>query len=84
MSRINSTLIALFALGLAVPRTSAGEPAGLSVAEFDRLFPQLHVKSRTWASVPWQTSVTAARKLAARDKRPIFFVVNTGNCLGYT
>jgi hypothetical protein len=76
-------LTALLAFGLAVGPAVADE-LPLSDAEFARLARQLHVKSQTWASVPWHTSVTEARKQAARDKKPIFFVVNTGNCLGFT
>jgi hypothetical protein len=45
---------------------------------------QLHVKRQPWASIPWQTSLTAARQKAARERKPIFFNVNTGNALGFT
>ena len=75
---------ALVAMILAVTPGSAGEPAKLSDTEFDRLSKQLQVKSQTWASIPWKTSVTEARKLAAREEKPIFFNVNTGNALGFT
>ena len=62
----------------------AGEgPAALGVAEFERLSRELHVKNQPWASVPWHVSVTEARAAAARARRPIFLVVNTGNCLGF-
>jgi hypothetical protein len=73
---------ALLALGLAVTPASAGEPSGLSVAEFDRLFKQLHVKNQPWASLPWKISVTEARRVAAKTGKPIFMQVNQGNCLG--
>jgi hypothetical protein len=76
-------LIAFLAFGLAEAPALAEEPR-LSDAEFARLAQRLHVKSQTWVSVPWHTSVTEARQQAAREKKPIFFVVNTGNCLGYT
>jgi hypothetical protein len=75
---------ALLTLSLAATHASAGEPARLAVAEFEQLFKQLHIKNQPWASIPWQTSLTAARKQAAREKKPIFFNVNTGNCLGFT
>ena len=76
--------VALLALGLAVTHAGANEPARLSDAEFARLVKHLHVKQQQWASISWQTSLTAARQLAARDKKPIFFNVNTGNALGFT
>ena len=75
---------ALIALGLAVMPASAGEPTGLSAAEFDLLLKQLHIKNQPWASIPWQTSITEARRIAARENKPIFFNVNTGNALGFT
>ena len=62
----------------------AGEdPAALEVVEFERLSRELHVKNQPWASVPWKVSVTEARAAAARARKPIFLVVNTGNCLGF-
>jgi len=33
--------------------------------------------------VAWKVSVTEARRVAAETKKPIFLVVNTGNCLGF-
>jgi hypothetical protein len=77
-----SVLTALVAFGLAGGAAFA-EPR-LSDAEFARLSKQLHVKSQTWASLPWKASVTEARQQAAREKKPIFFNVNTGNGLGFT
>jgi hypothetical protein len=58
-------------------------PAALGAAEFERLCKELHVKNQPWASVPWHISVTEARAAAARARKPIFLVVNTGNCLGF-
>jgi hypothetical protein len=74
---------ALLVLGLPATHASADDPPRLSVAEFDRLFQQLHVKNQPWAGLPWKTSVTEARRLAAREKKPIFFNVNTGDALGF-
>ena len=75
---------ALVVGGLAALPTCANEPGRLSDAEFARLVERLHVKNQPWASIPWQTSLTAARRQAARDHKPIFFNVNTGNALGFT
>jgi len=54
----------------------------LSVAEFKELKSILDVKNQPWTTIPWKYSITEARKLAAAAKKPIFMVVNTGNCLG--
>lgn len=74
---------ALLALGLAAAPVLAGEPPRLTANDFDCLFEMLHVKAQPWATTPWRTSVTVAREQAAREQKPIFFIVNTGNCLGY-
>lgn len=56
----------------------------LSLAEFKELKPILDVKNQPWTTIPWKYSITEARKLAAAAKKPIFMVINTGNCLGCT
>ena len=64
----------------------AAEPpvGGVSEAEFVRLCRELDVKHQPWTHIRWRVSVTAARQLAAKERKPIFLVVNTGNCLGWT
>jgi hypothetical protein len=59
-------------------------PAGFSAAEFKKLKPILDLKNQPWTKIPWQYSITEARRLAAKTKKPIFMVINTGNCLGWT
>jgi hypothetical protein len=78
--------------GLAQSRSDAAEKgdkapkekptAGLSLDEFKELKPILDVKNQPWTTIPWKYSITEARKLAAETKKPIFMVINTGNCLG--
>jgi hypothetical protein len=67
-------------------RAGAGDApaASISEAEFARLSKQLRLKSQPWATIPWKVSLTAARRLAAAERKPIFLVVNTGNSLGWT
>ena len=66
-------------------RAAKAKPAaGLTDGEFRELKPVLDVKNQPWARIPWKYSITEARKLAAATKKPIFMVVNTGNCLGCT
>ena len=86
MRRIRSCLSAAFllAIGSALMRAEEPPASGLSKAEFARLSREIHLKSQPWASIPWKVSVTEARQLAAREGKPIFLVVNTGNCLGWT
>jgi hypothetical protein len=61
----------------------AADPERFSAAEFDALHKQLDLKNQPWATIPWKVSVTEARRLAAKEQKPIFLVVNTGNCLGF-
>ena len=72
---------------IAMPMTRATaqeeSSASLSVAEFNKLANELHVKNQPWATIPWKVSVTTARAEAAKTKKPIFLVVNTGNSLGF-
>jgi hypothetical protein len=56
---------------------------GLSRAGFDRLRAELRLDRQPWAAIPWKVSVTEARRQAAREGKPVFLVVNTGNCLGF-
>jgi hypothetical protein len=55
----------------------------LTEAEFKQLKPILDVKNQPWTTIPWNYSITEARRLAAKTKKPIFLNVNTGNCLGH-
>lgn len=77
-------VITLATLGLlAVAGRSEERAAALTLAEFEQLHNQLDLKKQPWATIPWKVSVTEARQVAAREKKPIFLVVNTGNCLGF-
>lgn len=66
-----------------VARAAEAPAPALSPDEFDALRGELRVKSRPWATIPWKVSVTEARELAAKTHKPVFLVVNTGNCLGF-
>jgi len=59
------------------------EPVGLAKAEFDRLLKQLNLKNQAWATIPWKNTLPEARAQAVKENKPIFMVVNTGNCLGF-
>jgi hypothetical protein len=78
---IATLLVALAASGFALAQNVQRD--GIPRAEFESLFKQLHIKNQPWATIPWKVSVTEARELAAKTGKPIFLVVNTGNCLGF-
>ena len=59
------------------------EPVELSKAEFDKLLKQLNLKNQAWATIPWKNTLPEARAQAIKENKPIFMVVNTGNCLGF-
>jgi hypothetical protein len=70
---------------LAVALLAGPAPAaGLDPDEFRELKTSLDIKNQPWATIPWKYSITEARKLAAKTRKPIFIVVNTGNALGCT
>lgn len=58
-------------------------PAGITDEEFTSLKAELGVKARPWASIPWKVSLHEAREAAAREGKPLFVNVNTGNALGF-
>ena len=58
-------------------------PAGLSDEEFRKLQPEMRLKSKGWASLPWRATLTDARESAIREKKPIFMMVDTGNPIGF-
>jgi hypothetical protein len=58
-------------------------PAGLTDEEFRKLQPEMKLKNKGWASLPWRATVTDARQAAIREKKPIFMMVDTGNPIGF-
>jgi hypothetical protein len=58
-------------------------PAGLSEDEFRKIQPEMRLKSKGWASLPWRATLTDARESAIREKKPIFMMVDTGNPIGF-
>lgn len=58
-------------------------PAGLTDEEFRKIQPEMRLKSKGWASLPWRATLTDAREAAIREKKPIFMMVDTGNPIGF-
>jgi hypothetical protein len=86
-----ATSVLLAHRAMAEPPPSATESAegtklpvaGITDAEFKDLKAKLDVHKQPWASISWQVSLTEARELAAKTKRPIFMALGTGNPLGW-
>ncbi len=88
MHRLNTTAraILLAAAGMAFPGLAAAEEPKekqLSGADFEKLHRELQPpKDELWRSIPWHVSILEAREQAARDKKPIFVWVASGEPLG--
>lgn len=53
----------------------------LTPAEFQRLHKQLQIKDQPWAAISWQPSITEARRLAAKENKPILLFTGNGHLL---
>ena len=74
--------LAFVGLAFLIASARGGEP-GLPRVEFDHLKQVLNLKNQPWATIPWKNTLPEARAQAANEAKPIFMVVNTGNCLGF-
>lgn len=54
---------------------------GISLTEFQKLHKQLQIKDQPWAAIPWQLSITEARKVAAKENKPILLFTGNGHLL---
>lgn len=73
----------LSAVLIAIGRIAAPAIEPIGDSEFRMLADELDLRRAPWASIPWRTSLTEARQAAASERKPVFLVVNTGNCLGF-
>jgi len=77
-----SAALAHFGL-LTYQSPAADQSAGLSLADFDKLYKELQPpKDELWRSIPWHVSIVEAREAAAKEKKPIFVWVASGEPLG--
>ena len=69
---------------LRVPLRDAPQAKPIDAATFrDTLaFLAPNAEEMKWASIPWQTDLWEARKLAAAENKPIFLWAMNGNPLG--
>ena len=59
------------------------DAAGLPTAEFERLHRELQPpRDEQWRSIPWHVSLLEGRKQAAKDNKPLFVWVASGEPLG--
>lgn len=56
----------------------------LDEKEFQRLHAELEPQDEDWKSIPWQTNLLEAQKLAAESQKPIFIWAMDGHPLGCT
>ena len=80
---IRETIITAFVAICVSPLLTRADEPQLSRGDFERLLDELNLKIQPWATVDWKISLTEARRAAAKQQRPVFLVVNTGNCLGF-
>jgi hypothetical protein len=66
-----------------MPALLAAALLQLADAEFERLRAELQLSSKPWAAIPWKVSIGEARALAAREGKPLFLQINTGNPVGF-
>ncbi len=69
-------------LALVAASAAGGEP-GLSVADFEKLHRELQPpKDELWRTIPWHVSIIEGREQAAKEKKPLFVWVASGEPLG--
>lgn len=83
MRRIGLNVVAILVLFLGFPNLLVAE--GLSEAEFRRLHNLLQPNpDELWRTIPWQTGVLDAQRMAAKAQKPIFIWAMDGHPLGCT
>ena len=51
--------------------------------DYERLRRALDLAAQPWARIPWRVSLDEARAVAARERKPLFLQINTGNPVGF-
>jgi len=77
------TMVAFLVLIAAAAAGGQEGGTGLSVTQFEKLHRELQPpKDELWRSIPWQVSILEGREQAAREKKPLFVWVASGEPLG--
>ena len=75
--------VAFLVLAAAAAAGGQERGTGLTAAQFEKLHRELQPpKDELWRSIPWQVSILEGRERAARDKKPLFVWVASGEPLG--
>jgi hypothetical protein len=56
----------------------------LAPTDFERLHRFVMPRPERWTEIPWETDLTAARRRAAKEKKPILMWIMDGHPLGCT
>ena len=60
------------------------KPSDFGMAEFKKLHAELEPQGEKWKSIPWETDLLKAQRMAAKDNKPIFIWSMDGHPLGCT
>jgi hypothetical protein len=83
MPRYRTALAILCLSGLFGGITPArADDKALNAAAFDRLYKEMTSAREAWQTLPWQLSLTEARKQAAKENKPIYMLCRSGHPLG--
>lgn len=74
--------IATIVLAGAGAAYAQSEGAEFTWSQFQALHDQLAPPEQAWRALPWHTSLLQAQALAAREKKPVYMLVRSGQPLG--
>jgi len=86
-SALTTAVAFVTAAGLAgtawAAQTAPADGKGLSMAEFEKLHKEVRPpKDELWRTIPWKISLLEGREAAAKEKKPIFVWIASGEPLG--
>ncbi len=78
-----AALAASMALGETTGAEQASSDPGITTAEFEKLHKDVRPpKEELWRTIPWKISLLEGRDAAAKEKKPIFVWIASGEPLG--
>jgi len=82
--RPNNTITITIGFIVTILGAAVAWPAdnGALPAEFEKLHKELTAAKEPWQTIPWQLSLLDARRLAVKDKKPIYMLCRSGHPLG--
>jgi hypothetical protein len=81
---VRTVLAALSLAGAAwAAQGASAEAKGTLAAEFEKLHKEVRPpKGELWRTIPWKISLLEGREAAAKEKKPIFVWIASGEPLG--